>query len=98
MQAHRWQADWDGYRIEVKYRTIPFSALEPSLGLYPTAEMLIDGIPVAQRAWDQDSCGRLTAAVLRADGGETPISVHFRRGTRGPGCEIRVDGEVLDLL
>lgn len=98
MQTRHWRAKWDGALIEVKYQAIPFSGLDSSLGLYPTAEMLIDGVSVAFRAWDEFSSLDLEVAVRRPDGAQTPICVRVNQHPDGPGCEIRVDDEILDVL
>jgi len=98
MQSRQWRASWDGALIEVKYRAVPFSGMEPSLGLYPTAEIVIDGVSVAQRAWDQFSEVELEGAIQRPDGVRTPVSVRVDHLADRLECQIRVDDEILDIL
>ena len=97
MQMWRWQARWDGALIEVKVRAIPFSGVETALGLYPTAEVLIDGVTVAQRAGDADEGLLLQAALEGTDGVPAPVRVRVNCARDGAGCEIRVADEVLEV-
>lgn len=98
MQTRQWRASWDGALIEVKYRAVPFSGMEPSLGVYPTAEILIDGVSVAHRAWGQHSEMAFEGAIQRPNGAATPFSIRVDHMPDRLGCEIRVDDKTVDVL